>query len=136
MIDGLKLGLNTRAALISRGLAEIRRLGLKMGAKPETFMGLAGAGDLILTCTGNLSRNYILGKRIGEGEKLKDILEKSKMVAEGVKNSESVYNLSERLNVEMPISVAVYHILYKDMKPMDALIELMTRDLKHEFEQA
>ncbi|MBW1650119.1 MAG: NAD(P)-dependent glycerol-3-phosphate dehydrogenase [Deltaproteobacteria bacterium] len=135
MIDGLKLGLNTRAALISRGLAEIRRLGLKMGAKPETFLGLAGAGDLILTCTGNLSRNYILGKRVGEGEKLKEITENSKMIAEGVKNSESVYNLSKRLNIEMPISNAVYHILYKDMAPMDALIKLMTRDLKHEFEQ-
>ncbi len=135
MIDGLKLGLNTRAALISRGLAEIRRLGLKMGANPETFLGLAGAGDLILTCTGNLSRNYILGKRVGEGEKLKDILANSKMVSEGVKNSESVYNLSKRFNIEMPISNAVYYILYKDMAPMDAVIKLMTRDLRHEFEQ-
>ncbi|MBW1615304.1 MAG: NAD(P)-dependent glycerol-3-phosphate dehydrogenase [Deltaproteobacteria bacterium] len=135
MIDGLKLGLNTRAALISRGLAEIRRLGLKMGANPETFLGLAGAGDLILTCTGNLSRNYILGKRVGEGEKLKDILANSKMVSEGVKNSASVYNLSKRLNIEMPISNAVYHILYKDMSPMNAVIKLMTRDLKHEFKQ-
>jgi len=132
VIDGLGLGLNTRAAMITRGLAEIRRLGLKMGANPLTFAGLAGAGDLVLTCTGNLSRNYTVGKMIGEGKKLKEILAEMRMVAEGVKTARSVYNLSRRLEVEMPISHHVYYILYEDLPPDQALQQLMNRDLKPE----
>ena len=135
VIDGLGLGLNTRAALITRGLVEIRRLGLSMGAQPRTFTGLAGAGDLILTCTGDLSRNHTIGKQIGEGKKLKDLLAAMHMVAEGVKTARSVYNLSRKLGVEMPISHAVYHVLYDDLDPKTALHQLMTRDLKQELDE-
>ena len=134
IIDGLGLGLNTRAALITRGLTEIRRLGLKLGANSRTFTGLAGVGDLILTCTGDLSRNHRVGKKIGEGMKLKEILAESRMVAEGVKTARSVYNLSRKLNVEMPISHEIYRILYEDLSPKEALYNLMTRDLKQEFD--
>jgi len=135
IIDGLGLGLNTRAALITRGQTEIRRLGLKMGANPRTFTGLAGIGDLILTCTGDLSRNHTVGKRIGQGEKLADILSGMKMVAEGIKTSESVYNFSRSLGVEMPICHEIYHVLYDDVSPEDALFRLMTRDLKKELDE-
>jgi glycerol-3-phosphate dehydrogenase (NAD(P)+) len=134
IIDGLGLGLNTRAALITRGLAEIRRLGLKLGANPHTFAGLAGVGDLVLTCTGDLSRNHTVGKKIGEGKSLPDILSETRTVAEGIKTAASVYNLSSKLGVEMPISHAVYHILYEELSPKEAVYQLMTRDLKHEID--
>ena len=135
IIDGLKLGTNTRAILITRGLVEIRRLGMKMGANPDTFMGLAGMGDLILTCTGDLSRNHTVGKKIGEGLKLNAVLAQMRMVAEGVKTAKSVYNLSKKIGVEMPISHATYHVLYDDLSPTEALYQLMTRDLKPELEE-
>ncbi len=134
VIDGLGLGLNTRAALITRGLTEIRRLGLSMGANPRTFTGLAGSGDLILTCTGDLSRNHTIGKKIGQGKKLKDLLSEMKMVAEGVKTAKSVYNLSGKMGVEMPICHAIYHVLYHDLDPEKALYQLMTRNLKQELD--
>jgi glycerol-3-phosphate dehydrogenase (NAD(P)+) len=134
IIDGLGLGLNTRAALITRGLVEIRRLGLKLGANPRTFAGLAGVGDLVLTCTGAVSRNHTVGKKIGEGMKLKEILSEMRMVAEGVKTAQSVYELSGKLEVEMPIVNKVYKILYEDMSPLEASRRLMTRDLKHELD--
>ena len=133
IIDGLGLGLNTRAAMITRGLAEVRRLGMAMGADAQTFAGLAGVGDLVLTCTGDLSRNHTVGKMIGQGKKLKEILAEMRMVAEGVKTAKSVYNLSRELDVEMPISQQVYHILYEDLSPEKALHSLMTRDLKQEM---
>jgi len=135
MIDGMQLGLNTRAALITRGMTEMRRLGLAMGANPRTFTGLAGFGDLVLTCTGDLSRNHTVGKKIGEGMKLKEVLENMRMVAEGVKTARSVYNLSRRLGVEMPISHAVYQILHEDLAPKDAVFKLMTRGLKNELDE-
>lgn len=135
IIDGLGLGLNTRAALITRGLVEIRRLGIKLGANPRTFTGLAGVGDLVLTCTGDLSRNHTLGEKIGAGMKLKDILSEMHMVAEGVKTAKSVYNLSRKLGVEMPIAHEVYHILYEDIAPIEAVRRLMTRDLKEELDE-
>jgi len=135
IVDGLGLGLNTRAALITRGLTEIRRLGLALGAKPRTFTGLAGVGDLLLTCTGNLSRNHTVGKKIGEGMKLKEILSEMRMVAEGVKTAKSVYNLSLKLGVEMPISHEIYRILYEDVSPKEAVLRLMTRDLKQEMDE-
>lgn len=135
MIDGMKLGLNTRAALITRGMTEMRRLGLALGANPRTFTGLAGFGDLVLTCTGDLSRNHTVGKKVGEGMKLTEVLENMRMVAEGVKTARSVYNLSRRLGVEMPISHAVYRILHEDLAPKDALYQLMTRDLKSELDE-
>ncbi len=133
IIDGLGLGLNTRAAMITRGLAEIRRLGAKLGADPLTFAGLAGVGDLVLTCTGDLSRNHTVGKMIGQGKKLKEILAEMRMVAEGVKTARSVYNLSQKLDVEMPIVEQIYHILNDDLAPAKALQSLMTRDLKQEM---
>jgi len=135
VIDGLELGLNTRAALITRGMTEIRRLGLEMGANPRTFTGLAGFGDLILTCTGDLSRNHTVGQKIGQGEKVNDILGAMRMVAEGVKTAKSVYNLSRKLDVDMPISHETYRILYEDLAPREAVIRLMTRDLKQELDE-
>ena len=135
IIDGLGLGLNTRAALITRGLTEMRRLGLKLGANPRTFAGIAGVGDLVLTCTGDVSRNHTVGKKIGEGMKLNEILADMRMVAEGVKTAKSVYNLSRKLGVEMPISHEVYHVLYDDIAPKEAVRRLMTRDLKHELDE-
>jgi len=135
VIDGLQLGLNTRAALITRGMTEIRRLGLKMGANPRTFTGLAGFGDLILTCTGHLSRNHTVGQKIGEGKKVNDILGQMRMVAEGVKTAKSVYNLSRKLGVDMPISHEIYRILYEDLDPKEAVYRLMTRDLKQELDE-
>ena len=135
IIDGLGLGLNTRAALITRGLTEMRRLGLKLGANPRTFAGIAGVGDLVLTCTGDVSRNHTVGKKIGEGMKLHEILSDMRMVAEGVKTAKSVYNLSRKLGVEMPISHEVYHVLYDDIAPKEAVHRLMTRDLKQELDE-
>jgi glycerol-3-phosphate dehydrogenase (NAD(P)+) len=135
IIDGLGLGLNTRAALITRGLTEMRRLGLKLGANPRTFAGIAGVGDLVLTCTGDVSRNHTVGKKIGEGMKLNEILSEMRMVAEGVKTAKSVYNLSRELGVEMPISHEVYYVLYDDIAPKEAVRRLMTRDLKHELDE-
>jgi glycerol-3-phosphate dehydrogenase (NAD(P)+) len=135
VIDGLGLGLNTRAALITRGLTEIRRLGLALGANPRTFTGLAGMGDLVLTCTGALSRNHTVGVKLGEGKKIEDILAEMRMVAEGVKTAKSVYNLSRRLGVEMPICHEIYRILYEGTSPADGVMRLMTRDLKDELDE-
>lgn len=135
IIDGLGLGLNTRAALITRGQTEIRRLGVKLGADPRTFTGLAGMGDLILTCTGDLSRNHMVGREIGAGRHLKEILSDMRMVAEGVRNAASVYHLSRRIGVEMPICHQVHHVLCGDTAPQDALFRLMTRDLKKELDE-
>ena len=130
--DGLRFGYNTRAALITRGLAEISRLALKMGASPLTLSGLSGLGDLVLTCTGELSRNRTVGMKLGEGVKLDQILKDMKMVAEGIKTTRSTYDLSRKLNVPMPITEQVYNILYQGKDPKEAVTELMTRDLKVE----
>ncbi len=135
IVDGLGLGLNTRAALITRGMTEIRRLGKRMGANPRTFTGLAGFGDLILTCTGDLSRNHAVGRKIASGQPLSDILAQMRMVAEGVRTAKSVYNLSNHLGVEMPICHQIYRILYEDLGPREALFQLMTRDLKQELDE-
>ena len=132
--DGMGFGTNTRAALITRGLAEIARLGVKMGANPMTFAGPAGLGDLVLTCTGDLSRNRQVGLAIGRGKKLKEILAEMKMVAEGVKNAETVFKLSQKMEVEMPITEQVYLMLYADKSPALALATLMGRKLKSEVE--
>ncbi|MGD2098868.1 MAG: NAD(P)H-dependent glycerol-3-phosphate dehydrogenase [Desulfobacterales bacterium] len=135
ILDGLGLGLNTRAALITRGMTEVRRLGLHLEANPRTFTGLAGFGDLVLTCTGNLSRNYTVGIQLGRGQKLQEILDDMHMVAEGVKTAKSVYNFSRELNVEMPICHEIYRILYEDLAPKEAVHRLMTRDLKQELDE-
>ena len=133
--DGLGLGYNSRAALITRGAAEIQRLGIRLGANPRTFMGLAGIGDLVLTCTGKLSRNWTVGYKIGQGTKLQAILSDMRMVAEGVKTTKSVYNMSQEMGVEMPIVEQIYRMLYGDLDPKEALQTLMTRDLKHELDE-
>jgi glycerol-3-phosphate dehydrogenase (NAD(P)+) len=130
--DGMGLGYNPRAALITRGLAEIARLGLALGGQSATFAGLAGMGDLVLTCTGDLSRNRTVGMQLGEGKKLKEILAGMHMVAEGVKTTESSYHLAQKLGVEMPITEQVYQVLYEDKAPKQAMLELMNRGLKAE----
>ncbi len=130
--DGLGFGHNARAALITRGLAEMNRLGQAMQAQAATFSGLAGMGDLVLTCTGDLSRNRTVGFKLGQGMKLADILAEMRMVAEGVKSAESIYHLSRRLGVEMPIVEKTYQILHEDKPARQAVTELMARDLKAE----
>jgi glycerol-3-phosphate dehydrogenase (NAD(P)+) len=130
--DGLGYGLNSRAALITRGLAEITRMGVAMGADPVTFSGLSGLGDLVLTCTGNLSRNRTVGLKLGEGKLLPQVLDEMDMVAEGVKTTKSVHGLMQRMHVEMPILEQVYQILYKDKDCSEAVKDLLTRELKVE----
>lgn len=130
--DGLGYGHNTLAALITRGLAEITRLGLALGAERATFYGLAGLGDLVLTCTGSLSRNRTVGYRIGQGESLTDILSDMTAVAEGVKTTEAARELARRHGVEMPITEQMYAILHEGRRPDEALRALMTRDPKPE----
>lgn len=130
--DGLGFGCNARAALITRGLAEMNRLGKAMGADAATFAGLAGMGDLVLTCTGDLSRNRTVGFKLGQGMRLHDILAEMKMVAEGVKTAESVYQLAQKCGIEMPIVEQTYKILHQDKPAKDAVMELMSRDLKAE----
>lgn len=130
--DGLGFGYNTRAALITRGLAEMSRLGKAMGASAATFAGLAGMGDLVLTCTGDLSRNRTVGMALGQGKRLSEILGEMKMVAEGVKTTESASQLAARLGIEMPITEQVYRVLYEEKPAREAVMELMTRDLKAE----
>ncbi len=132
IVDSKKLGNNARASLITRGLAEITRLGIKLGAHPQTFSGLTGLGDLILTCTGNLSRNRKVGMELGSGLKLSEIIKKLGMVAEGVDTCHSVYNLAMLNNVEMPITKEVYEILYNNKSVGSAIKDLMTRKLKEE----
>lgn len=133
--DGLGFGLNTRAALITRGLAEITRMGVAMGALPFTFSGLGGMGDLVLTCTGNLSRNRTVGLKLGKGKKLATALSEMTMVAEGVKTTKSCYNLAASLGVEMPILEQTYQVLYEDKDCMQAVRELFGRDLKEELDE-
>lgn len=133
--DGLGLGLNARASLITRGLIEIIRIGTRLGGKLETFYGLAGLGDLVLTCTGALSRNYQVGLKLGEGKPLEEVLKEVKQVAEGVKTVSVVKELSENLNLPLPISEEVYNIIYKGENPHNSLKRLLTRSLKEEFEE-
>ncbi len=130
--DGLGFGHNSRAALITRGLAEIARLAGVLGAHPMTMSGLAGMGDLVLTCTGDLSRNRKVGLALGQGQKLADILGGMTMVAEGVRTTQSAHELALREKVEMPITAAMYRILYEAQDPREAVIELMTRRARAE----
>ena len=128
IVSGLGYGHNTIAAVITRGLAEITRLGVAMGSDRATFSGLAGMGDLLLTCTGDLSRNRTVGYRLGQGESLQEILSDMKAVAEGVKTTESVYELAKDRGVEMPIVEQVHGVLNNAVKPADALKMLMLRE--------
>ncbi len=131
--DGMGFGTNTRAALITRGLAEMSRLGMRLGANPMTFAGLAGLGDLVLTCTGDLSRNRQVGLKLGEGKCIDNILRKMSMVAEGVKTTNSVYAMADKYSVEMPIINQVYRVLYQGINPKDAVNELLTRPPRREL---
>lgn len=131
--DGLGLGSSARAALITRGLAEMTRLGIVIGADEKTFSGLSGLGDLILTCTGKLSRNYSVGFKLGAGVRLSDILSNMKTVAEGIATSKSAFELAKKYNVEMPIVEQIYMVINEGKKPLDAVKELMTRNPKSEY---
>jgi glycerol-3-phosphate dehydrogenase (NAD(P)+) len=130
--DGLRFGYNARAALITRGLAEMAQLGVAMGAKAQTFAGLSGMGDLVLTCTGDLSRNHTVGVQLGQGKKLPDILRSMRTVAEGVTTAVSAVALGQKYGVEMPIAERVYALLQGQSDPYTAVTELMTRALKSE----
>ena len=130
--DGLSLGQNARAALITRGLAEMTRLAVRMGADPMTLAGLPGLGDLILTCTGDLSRNRTVGLQIARGKSLQEITASTRTVAEGVRNTRSLHSLAARLGVEMPIVEQMYQVLYSGKKPGVAVRDLMQRSLKPE----
>lgn len=133
ILDGLEFGSNSIAALITRGIAELTRLGLKLGAKKETFSGLAGIGDLVLTCTGKLSRNRFVGYELGKGKKIDAILKSMKEVAEGVTTTISSKKIAAREKIEMPICEQVYQVLYQDKDPRSALQDLMSRKLKSEM---
>ncbi|MEO7102205.1 MAG: NAD(P)H-dependent glycerol-3-phosphate dehydrogenase [Gemmatimonadaceae bacterium] len=130
--EGLELGFNARAALITRGLAEMTRLGVALGADPATFAGLAGVGDLVLTCTGLLSRNRALGVEIGRGKTLDEALTGRETVAEGVITTRSAKALSDRVGVTMPIVDAAFSVLFEGQSPRDAIVELMNRDPRPE----
>jgi len=130
--DGANFGDNTKAALITRGLVEINRMGVKLGANPSTFAGLSGLGDLVVTCMSKHSRNRFVGEQIGKGRKLDDILNEMAMVAEGVKTTKSAYDLSIKESIEMPITEQVYKTLFENKSPIEAMKDLMTRESKIE----
>ncbi len=130
--DGLGFGYNSRAALITRGLAEMTRLGIALGGSAPTFAGLSGMGDLVLTCTGDLSRNRSVGIELGKGKTLAEIMAGMNMVAEGVKTTLSAYQLAQRLGVETPIIEQMYQIIYEDKDPRQAVVDLMQRGLRPE----
>jgi glycerol-3-phosphate dehydrogenase (NAD(P)+) len=132
--DGLELGLNARAAFLTRALGEMTRLALVMGAHPLTLSGLSGMGDLILTATGELSRNRQVGLRIGRGEDLEMILSGRRDVAEGVKNTKSAWGLAQKYGVSMPTAREVYRVLYEGKHPRQGMVDLLTRRLKDEFQ--
>ncbi|MGE5479157.1 MAG: NAD(P)H-dependent glycerol-3-phosphate dehydrogenase [Chloroflexota bacterium] len=133
VIDGLGMGDNTKAALITRGLAEMTRLGAALGASPMTFSGLSGLGDLYVTCSSKHSRNRRVGELIGKGKTLPEILSETKMVAEGVPTTKSAVELAKSLDAELPIAEAMGNILFEDRKPLDAIRDLMTRSGKDEL---
>ena len=133
--DGLGLGDNSKAALITRGLVEITRLGKVLGAKPATFSGLSGMGDLIVTCTSRYSRNRNFGEKIGQGKSLKKALSEIKMVVEGVRTTKVAYQLAKKYKVSMPITEQAYNVLFKNKKPSEAVRDLMLREAKPELEE-
>jgi len=132
-VSAMDLGHNSTAGMITRGLHEITKLGIRLGANPLTLSGLAGMGDLVLTCTGGLSRNRSVGYKLGQGKTLQEILDEMKMVAEGVKTSKSVYELSNQLGVELPLCDEVYQVVHQNKPAMQAVDSIMTRALKPEL---
>lgn len=135
LVDGLQFGDNARAALITRGLAEIARLGSAMGAEPITFAGLAGVGDLVVTCTSKHSRNWRAGHMLSQGKKLNEVLEEMQMVVEGVKTTKAAHFLKGQYHVEMPIAEQLYLVLFEDKDPEQAVKELMSRGRTKELEE-
>ncbi len=133
IVDGAELGDNAKAALMTRGLHEMKRMGTALGASQDTFSGLTGMGDLIVTCTSEHSRNRFVGYNIGRGKTLDEIISGMNMVAEGVKTAESVCQWATKNNIEMPITSAVYNVLFKNVDPRDAVDQLMTRNAKEEI---
>ncbi len=129
------LGDNARGALLTRGMAEIVRVSVALGANPATLYGLSGMGDLIATCSSPLSRNYTVGSMLGKGKKIDDILKELGSVAEGVKTSKAVCELAKKLNIETPVSSAIYEAVYTDITPSEVLEKLMNRKLKKEEER-
>jgi glycerol-3-phosphate dehydrogenase (NAD(P)+) len=132
IVDGVGFGENTKAALMTRGLVEITRLGAKLGADPMTFAGLSGMGDLFVTCMSHKSRNRYVGEQIGKGRKLQEILDDMVMVAEGVRTTQAAYRLSQQHGVEMPITSEVYQVLFENKDAKQAVYALMTREAKRE----
>ncbi|TFB12343.1 NAD(P)H-dependent glycerol-3-phosphate dehydrogenase [Candidatus Marinimicrobia bacterium MT.SAG.3] len=132
IVDGADFGDNTKAALMTRALVEMSRMGVALGAKIETFQGLAGMGDMIVTCLSRHSRNRHVGEEIGKGKSLEEVLDEMTMVAEGVNTTKAIRELSEELNIEMPISDQVYKVLFENKSPKTAVEDLMTRDPKSE----
>ncbi len=130
--DGLGFGANTKAAIVTRGLAEMTRLGISLGAKTKTFVGLSGLGDLVTTCFSSESRNRCVGESLAKGKTIQEITSQMKMVAEGVETVKAVYRLSQKYHVPMPITTEVYNIIYHHKKPLEAVSALMTRKMKSE----
>ncbi len=130
--ESQKLGSGARAALMTRGLAEMMRIGVAYGAKESTFYGLSGLGDLILTCNSKLSRNFVTGLLIGKGKKIKEIIKSNKAISEGVINSKTIFNLSKKKNIEMPVCESVYRILYKNAKIKETVEKILSRNIKKE----
>lgn len=133
--DGLKFGDNTKSGLITRGLFEMTRLGIRVGANPNTFFGLSGLGDLVTTCFSKHGRNLKVGRELGEGKKIRDILKGMEMVAEGVDSAESVHQLCKKVDLSLPITGEVYQILFEDKDPRQAVIDLLHRDAHEEWKQ-
>ncbi len=132
--DGMRVGDNAKAALITRGLREITRLGVKCGANPHTFSGISGIGDLIVTCASRHSRNRFVGEQLAKGKTLHEIIDSMVMIAEGIKTTQSAYQLSKKMNVEMPITNEIYNILFNNFSPQEGLKKLMNRSAKSEDE--
>ena len=132
--DGLRFGANARAALITRGLAEMTRLGVALGADPLTFLGLAGVGDLVLTCTGDLSRNRTLGLRVAEGADPAAYLARQRSVAEGFSTAAAAYDLARKVGVDMPVTEQVYHVLHRGRPLLEAVRQLLERGHKEELQ--
>ena len=134
IVDGMGFGNNTRAALITRGLGELVKIAVKKGANPLTLSGLAGMGDLVLTCTGDLSRNRMVGLGLGRGQRIAEVLAGMKQVAEGVRTAKSVHDLGKKLQLDLPIHQVVYRIVHEDLPVAEAMKDLMGRELKSEFQ--
>lgn len=133
--DGLGFGDNTKSGLITRGLLEMTRLGIRFNANPNTFFGLSGLGDLVTTCFSKHGRNLRVGRELGEGKKIKDILASMEMVAEGVDSAESVHELCQKMKLDLPIIGEVYQILFRDKSPRQAVLDLLQRDAREELKQ-